>query len=63
MNTQIGSPYDCGYQDWLHDRACDPHCIENGDRQNNLTMDLMLEYIKGWNDAKEFFNRPIRRVL
>ena len=62
MNTQVGSPYDCGWQDWLHDRNCDPHCIEDGEKHSNITPDQMLEYIRGWNDAKSFYDKPIRRA-
>jgi len=62
MNTQVGSPYDCGWQDWLHGRNCDPHCYEDGEKHSNITMDLMLEYIKGWNDAKTFYEKPIRKT-
>lgn len=54
-DKEIGSEFDCGWQDWLHDRACDPHMIENGVRHDNLTPDQMLEYIRGWNEAKTFY--------
>jgi len=55
MNKTVGSAFDCGWQDWLHDRKCDPHCYEDEIRYDDLTMDQMLEYIKGWNEAKEFY--------
>jgi hypothetical protein len=55
MNKEIGSPYDRGWDDWLFDRDLDPHSVKDGVKQHNLTGDLMLEYIKGWNDAKEFY--------
>jgi len=57
MDRDKGSPFDCGWQDWLFGRKLDPHLIEDGERYGNLQTDQIMEYLHGWSSAKDFYNK------